>query len=526
VTGPTSADLIAAECDAIKAMLLEKNAAYGDSALDPLRIFSKADPVEQIKVGDILVVRRGDAVPVDGVVVQGSSMVDESALTGEALPVAKSVGAEVMSGSISKDGVLEVRATRESRNSKYQRIVQLVRDAEERKAPFVRLADRYSVWFTGITFVMALGAWIISGDPVRSLAVLVVATPCPLILATPIAFAAGISRCARRGIIAKNGGALEKLGEAKTLVFDKTGTLTLGSPTVSDVSAASGIEDDVLRIAASLEQLSSHVLAQSVVASASKKKLQLAIPQNFQEVLGQGVTGDIGGKTYFFGRREFLHVHSITAPSSENQDQGTITVLLADERKVIGSISFSDHIRPGVRELFTHISELSIKHVVMLTGDKRDAALRIAKEAGIPAASVKAEMLPEDKLEEVERLKKLFPPVIMVGDGVNDAPALVAADVGIAMGAHGGGESSEAGDIVIMVDKIERVGEALIIARRVMHIALQSIGVGIGLSIGLMILAVLGYVRPVFGAMAQEVIDVVVILNALRVLLVRERFAS
>jgi P-type E1-E2 ATPase len=179
-----------------------------------------------------------------------------------------------------------------------------------------------------------------------------------------------------------------------------------------------------------------------------------------------------------------------------------------------------------VRELFTHISELSIKHVVMLTGDKRDAALRIAKEAGIPAASVKAEMLPEDKLEEVERLKKLFPPVIMVGDGVNDAPALVAADVGIAMGAHGGGESSEAGDIVIMVDKIERVGEALIIARRVMHIALQSIGVGIGLSIGLMILAVLGYVRPVFGAMAQEVIDVVVILNALRVLLVRERFAS
>ncbi len=482
-------------------------------------------PVEQIRVGDILVVRRGDSVPVDGIVVQGSSMVDESALTGEALPIAKSVGAEVMSGSISKDGVLEIRAVRVSRESKYQRIVTLVREAEDKKAPFVRLADRYSVWFTAITFVIALSAWILSGDPVRALAVLVVATPCPLILATPIAFAAGISRCARRGIIAKHGGVLEKLGEAKTLVFDKTGTLTLGSPSVSDVSAAQGSADEVLRIAASLEQLSGHVLARSVVAAAAAKHIQITIPKNFQEVLGKGVMGEIGGKMYLFGRREFLHAHGIAVPSaSHDADHGAISVLLADDRKVIGVVTFADHIRPGVRALFSHISDLSIKHVVMLTGDKRDTALRIAKEIGIPSSSVKAEMLPEDKLDEVERLKKLSPPVIMVGDGVNDAPAITAADVGIAMGAHGGGESSEAGDVVIMVDKIERVGEALVIARRVMHIALQSIGVGIGLSIGLMIFAAFGYVPPVYGAMAQEVVDVVVILNALRVLLVREHF--
>ncbi len=482
-------------------------------------------PVEQIHIGDILVVRRGDSVPVDGIVVQGSSMVDESALTGEALPVAKSVGAEVMSGSISKDGVLEIRAVRASAQSKYQRIVTLVQEAEEKKAPFVRLADRYSVWFTGITFVIASGAWILSGDPVRALAVLVVATPCPLILATPIAFAAGISRCARRGIIAKHGGVLEKLGEAKTLVFDKTGTLTLGAPEVADVVAVSGSSDEVLRIAASLEQFSGHVLARSVVTAASAKHLQLAIPKNFQEVLAKGVMGEIGGKMYFFGRREFLHAQGIAVPPApDHMDHDSITVLLADERKIMGSITFSDHIRPGVRALFTHISDLHIMYVVMLTGDKREAALRIAKEIGIPTSSVKAEMLPEDKLEEVERLKKQSPPVIMVGDGINDAPAITAADVGIAMGAHGGGESSEAGDIVIMVDKIERVGEALVIARRVMHIALQSIGVGIGLSIALMIFAAFGYVPPVYGAMAQEVVDVVVILNALRVLLVRERF--
>lgn len=481
--------------------------------------------VEQIRVGDIIVVRRGDSVPVDGIVVQGSSMVDESALTGEALPIAKSVGAEVMSGSISKDGVLEIRAVRVSSESKYQRIVTLVREAEDKKAPFVRLADRYSVWFTAITFVMASGAWILSGDPVRGLAVLVVATPCPLILATPIAFAAGISRCARRGIIVKNGGALEKLGEAKTLVFDKTGTLTLGSPAVSNVTASSGSSDDVLRIAASLEQFSGHVLARSVVSVAKAKNLQLGIPKNFQEVLGEGVLGEIGGKTYMFGRREFIHAHGIALPSApDHTEHDTMTVLLADERKAIGSVSFTDHVRPGVRALFTHISDLAIKHVVMLTGDKRETALRIGSAVGIPAASIRAEMLPEDKLEEVERLKRQFPPVIMVGDGVNDAPAIMAADVGIAMGAHGGGESSEAGDVVIMVDKIERVGEALIIARRVMHIALQSISVGIGLSIGLMILAAFGYIPPVYGAMAQEVVDVVVILNALRVLLVRERF--
>lgn len=480
-------------------------------------------PVEHVAIGDVLVIRMGEVVPVDGVVLKGSAMVDESALTGEPLPVSKSTGAEVMSGSIAKDGVLEVRAERESHESRYQRIVRLVKDAENKKAPFVRLADRYSVWFTCIAFVLALLAWILSGDPVRSLAVLVVATPCPLILATPIAFAAGISRSARRGIIVKNGGVLEKLGEAKTLVFDKTGTLTFGAPAVTNVHAVAGSSDDVLRIAASLEQFSGHILARSVVSHARKQQIKLSIPEKFEEVLGKGVTGEIGGRKYLFGRHEFLQKQGIAVPSPEHSRE-VISVWLADERKVLGSIQFADHIRPGVRELFTHISDLAIKHVVMLTGDKRDAALHIAKEIGIPTASVKAEMLPEDKLDEVEKLKRQSPPVIMIGDGVNDAPAITAADVGIAMGAHSSGESSEAGDIVITVDRIERVGEALIIARRVMHIALQSIGVGIGLSIGLMILAAFGYIKPVFGAMAQEVVDVVVILNALRVLLIRERF--
>lgn len=479
-------------------------------------------PVEQIVPGDILVVRRGEVVPVDGTVSQGSAMVDESALTGEPMPLMKSVGSDVMSGSIAKDGVLEIAATHPSRESKYQRILKLVKEAEEKKAPFVRLADRYSVFFTTVSFILAGAAWFFSGDPVRALAVLVVATPCPLILATPIAFACGISRAAKRGIIVKHGGVLEKLGEAKTLIFDKTGTLTLGAPTVTGVETIVGSGEEILRVAASLEQFSAHVLARSVVTEAHAHRLKLAIPEDFQEILGKGVQGKIAGQMYFFGRREFLEKQGISLPiAAPSTGHDTIRVFLADHRRLLGSIVFADQVRPGVKNLFTHVLTLGITRIVLLTGDKHDAAMKIGKEVGLTSKDIRAEALPEDKVEEVEKLKLAAPPVVMVGDGVNDAPAITAADVGIAMGAHGSGASSEAGDIVIMVDRIERVGDALTIAHRTLAIALQSIMVGIGLSLILMIFAACGRIQPVYGAMLQEVIDVLVIFNALRVLLTK-----
>lgn len=481
-------------------------------------------PIESVVPGDIVIVKTGETIPVDGRILEGTGMIDESMLTGESVPVQKSKGLTVMSGSVTKDTVLRIEATHDSSQSKYQQIIRLVREAELRKAPFVRLADRYSVWFTAIAFGLAIGAWIISGDPVRSLAVLVVATPCPLILATPIAFASGISRAAKRGIIVKDGGVLEKLGEARSFVFDKTGTLTFGTPSIVNVIAYHGSEETVFAKAAGVDQLSTHILARGLLQEAEKRQVTLPYPEEFKEHIGEGVSGHIDGKKMSFGRLKWLEKEGVTVSAAIRKDHdnaqtaGQMAVFLAEETTVTGAILFADTVRSNIPELFAGLGALGIERVMMLTGDKRASALRIAKEVGIAEEDVQAECLPEDKVTTVMALHKTLAPVVMVGDGVNDAPALAAADVGIAMGGHGSTASSEAGDIVILIDKIERVEEALHIGHRVLSIAKESIFIGIGLSIALMIAASLGYIQPVYGAMLQEIVDVVVILNALRVL--------
>lgn len=480
-------------------------------------------PVGSVKIDDIIIVKPGEIIPVDGEVLEGACMVDESALTGESIPVEKTRGVQVMSGSIAKDGVLTVRTLRPSSESKYAQIIRLIEEAEEKKAPFVRLADRYSVWFTAVTFVLALLAWWLSEDPVRLLAVLVVATPCPLILATPIAFAGGISRSASRGIIIRNGGALEKLGEARSFLFDKTGTLTIGVPEVVDVRSYSS-SDDILRIAGSLEQLSAHVLARALVRHARALNIPLVQPSAFQEKFGEGVEGVIDGQVYRMGRMSYLQSSGISISNDREQEHakaqesGQIIVYLAREQTLIGAVIFADRPRSNVHTLIPRLRRLGIQTIRMLTGDRLVVARRIAKDVGIDESDIRAECLPEEKVREVEKLRKEYPPVVMVGDGINDAPALAIADVGIAMGAHGGTASSEAGDVVILVDNIERVGEALSIGHAVLRIAKESIFIGIGLSIVLMLIAALGFISPIFGALSQEVIDVLVILNALRVL--------
>jgi len=478
-------------------------------------------PVEEVDVHNLIVVKPGETVPVDGLVISGKSMVDESALTGESLPVEKAEHMHVMSGSMNLDGVLEVRALKPSRESRYEQIVRLVREAEEQKAPFVRLADKYSVGFTAIAFLIAGLAWFFSQDPIRALAVLVVATPCPLILAAPIAFASGISRAAKRGIIIKYGDAMEKLAGAKSILFDKTGTLTLGVPKVVRVTALTGVkEKEIIQLAASLDQLSIHILARSLVNFAKESETEFSFPENFIEHLGNGVEGEIQNKRYFLGKLTFLQNQGISFASKlkqrheQVQELGEIAIYLADEKNILGVVYFADQIRADMKSQFTLLSQF-VSQVVMVTGDKRAVADKIATEIGIP--TVKAECLPEDKLREVKRLQKTSSPVVMVGDGINDAPALAAADVGIALGSGSSTAAHEAGDVIIAVDSFDRVIEVFQISKRVLYIAKQCIFVGIGLSVLLMVLAALGYIKPVVGAALQEGIDIIVILNALRV---------
>lgn len=478
--------------------------------------------IEAISVGDVLVVRPGEIVPVDGVIVSGATTVDESALTGESIPLEKKVHMNVMSGSVNQSGVIEMRATATSQNSQYEHIIRLVKEAQSNEAPFVRMADAYSARFTLITFAFSLGAWFLSGDVHRVLAVLVVATPCPLILATPIAFASGISRAAKRGIMIKNGGALENLGNAQSFVFDKTGTLTLGVPEVQFIDAHhEHTTEEILHIAASLEQFSAHILANSLTAHVKSKNIPLSLPSQFEETIGKGVSGIIDTVPYFFGNLSFLESHNILVEDAvvlkheTSKDLGIIVTYLATHDGIIGDIHFADSIRSEIKDMFASLRASGIQKIMMLTGDKEKVASHIAALAGI--TEYRSGCLPEDKINEIQKLKGAFSPVIMVGDGINDAPALVAADMGIAIGARGNTAASEAGDVVITVNTLERVVEAFHIGKRVLTVAHQGIFIGIGLSILLMFFAALGYIPPVLGAVLQEIIDVITILNALRV---------
>lgn len=478
--------------------------------------------IDEVHVGDIVIIKPGEIIPIDGKVTKGTSEVDESALTGESVLVEKVPHMFVLSGSVNKHSVLEVQALKPSSESQYAQIIRLVQEAERSKAPFVRLADRYSVWFTAIAIALAFTAWITSGEVVRAIAVLVVATPCPLILATPIAFASGISRAAKRGVIIKHGGAMEKLAQARSFMFDKTGTITFGTPKLTKVLPFAGRDQkDIAHVAASLDQLSGHILARAFQNYAKQNGLsKLSIPTTFEESLGNGVQGTVDGAHYSLGRLSYMDVLGVHIPADiqssreKSKQEGVMTVYLASEGRLLGAFEFADTIRTNVKKLFLKLKEYGVE-VIMLTGDRRSVAEHIGIQAGI--SRVYAECLPERKVDYVRQERKVATPVVMVGDGVNDAPALAVADVGIALGAHGSSAASESGDVVVMVDNIERVGEVYELSRNVLRIAKESILVGIGLSILLMILAVLGFIQPVYGALMQEVIDVVVILNALRV---------
>jgi heavy metal translocating P-type ATPase len=479
--------------------------------------------VDDVAEGDRLLVKPGEVVPVDGTVYGEPAVLDESALTGEARLATRGPGDEVSSGTVNAGAPFTLVATATAAHSTYAGIVRLVEEAQSSKAPFVRLADRYALLFVPLTLVIAGAAWILSGQPERALAVLVVATPCPLLLAAPIAIVAGISRAAKRGIIVKGGGALEALARARVMLFDKTGTLTAGRPRLADVITAPGHSaDEVLRLAASLEQVSPHVLASSIVQGARARGAQIVLPAAAEEVAGAGVKGFVDGRDVKVGTAEFaagggeLPAWAREARRRVNLE-GATGVFIAADGQVIGTLLLDDPIRPETPRVIRSLRRAGVRRTVMVTGDHYGVADMVGAAIGVDA--VLAERTPVDKVDAVTDEKAEAGGIlVMVGDGLNDAPALAAADVGVAMGARGATASSEAADVVITVDRLDRLPEALGISRRARTIALQSVAIGMGMSIVAMLVATTGVLPPVFGAMLQEAIDVIVILNALRAL--------
>jgi heavy metal translocating P-type ATPase len=482
-------------------------------------------PIDEVAAGDVVVVRTGEVVPVDGTVTSAEAVVDTSTLTGEPLPVTLSTGMDVLSGSGNAGAPFDVRADRPARESAYAALVRLVEHAQSQRAPFVRMADRYAGFFLPATLLVAGAAWALSGDPVRALAVVVVATPCPLILAAPIALVSGLSRAARAGVIVKGAGAIEALGQARTVLFDKTGTLTVGAPDVRDIVTVDGMPAaEVLRLAASVDRMSAHVLGVALVRAAQDAELALELPAAVREDPGQGIEGTVDGRRVAVGSRAFLRAAGY--PSEEvagpalmvGHGSGEARVLVGVDGHLAGVIVMADELRTDARRIVERLRDEGVRHVAMVSGDRRSVAERIGRELGVDR--VYAEQSPEDKLEVVRRLRadRALSPVVMVGDGVNDAPALALADVGVAMGAAGATVSSETADAVIAVDRIDRVADAIHAGRRALHIARQSVLAGMGLSLAAMGVAAAGYLPPVAGALFQEAIDLAVILNALRAL--------
>jgi heavy metal translocating P-type ATPase len=478
-------------------------------------------PIGAIAAGDQLLVHAGEVIPVDGVVTSSAATIDESALTGEPIPVVKARGAAILSGSLNAGETFDMTVTSVAGESTYAGIVRLVTAAQTAKAPFVRLADRYALMFLPITLALAFVAWLISGDLLRSLAVLVAATPCPLILAAPVAFIAGVAQAARRGILVKGGGPLEALARAHTVLFDKTGTLTVGGARLLSVEVAPGeTADEVLMLGASLEQASHHVIANAIVQAGTERGLRLKVPEQVRESMGSGLHGVIEGRRVAAGSRDLIfasgHATEWASRAIRRASwRSALIVFVAVEGRPIGALLLADELRSDTPRAIRLLREAGIARIVMVTGDRAAAAQAIG--AALDLDAVLADRVPSDKVDAVRSEQRLHP-TIMVGDGINDAPALASADVGIALGARGASASSEAADVVILADRLDRVGEAIVIAQRARRIAIESIVAGMGLSTVAMLAATFGCLLPVPAAILQEVIDVAVILNALRAL--------
>ncbi|SCK26539.1 heavy metal translocating P-type ATPase [Vogesella sp. LIG4] len=474
--------------------------------------------IKEIAPGNRLLVRNGEVVPADGNLLTPAQL-DESALTGEPLPIGRAAGEAIASGALNAGQPFELLATSSSEHSTFAGILRLMHSAQQQQSPSARLADRYALLFIPLTLFIALFAWLVSNDLNRVLAVLVVATPCPLILAVPVAIVSGMSSCAKRGVLVKSGAALERLAQANSLFFDKTGTLTGGHARLAVIQVSSGIKpDNVLWLAASLEQACNHVLAESIVTAARERAIALALPHSAEEAPGAGISGDIAGHRVAVGSYDFVSSQAIPAPWSplflqRLAYEGASGVFVSMDGVMVGALQLVDKLRLDTPRALRRLALAGLGHIVMLTGDRKDIAGTLGNQLGV--SEVLAEQTPADKLTAIRRARESGI-VVMVGDGVNDAPALAAADVGVAMGARGAAAAAEAADVVLLVDRLDRLVEALHMARRARRIAAQSVILGMGLSIAAMLAAATGNLTPIAGALLQEIIDVAAILNALR----------
>lgn len=474
-------------------------------------------PIDTVAAGDILLIRPGEMVPCDATVVDGTSHLDTASITGEPVPRSVGVGAHLLSGSYNREAPLTVRATAAAAESQYARIVQLVRNAQASRAPLQRLADRYAVWFTPATLAVAALAYAASGDPLRVLSVLVVATPCPLILAVPVAIIGGVNRAARRGIIVRTGTALEQIGDVNVVVFDKTGTLTIGQPRVARVVPAAGRSaGEVLALAAAVERHSSHLLARSLVDAADQDGAAPHLTAaGVVETAGRGVRGIAAGRDVVVGSLEYvLPAMPGAGPLAALARPGVLTAFVGIDGAAGGAVEFEDRIRPEAGEALARLEQLGIRRTLILSGDARSNTARVGRELGIE--EVHGDLLAEEKVGIVERLRSEGSRVLMMGDGTNDAPALESALVGVAIAPKEAAITAEAADIVLLADDLRLLPESIAIGRRALAIARQSIRVGLGLSGVAMLVAAAGYIPPTLGAILQEAIDVTVILNALR----------
>lgn len=473
-------------------------------------------PIDSVAAGDLLLVRPGEMVPCDATVVDGASHLDTSSISGEPVPRSVGVGAHLLSGSYNQEAPLTVQVMAPAAESQYARIVQLVRNAQASRAPLQRLADRYAVWFTPATLAVAAIAYASSGDALRVLSVLVVATPCPLILAVPVAIIGGVNRAARRGIIVRTGTALEQIGDVDLVVFDKTGTLTIGRPRVARVVPAGGRRaSEVLALAAAVERGSSHLLGRSVVEAAEQDAEHQLVAAEVVETAGRGVRGRVGQHEVVVGSLEHVLGAMPQAGSLARLARpGVLAAFIGVDGEAGGAIEFEDAIRPEAGEVLARLKELGVRRTLILSGDARSNTESVGRALGI--GEVHGDLLAEQKVALVERLRSEGHRVLMMGDGTNDAPALESALVGVAIAPREAAITAEAADIVLLADDLRLLPESIEIGRRALAIARQSVRVGLGLSGVAMLFAAAGYIPPTLGAILQEAIDVTVILNALR----------
>ncbi|MDR1910181.1 MAG: cation-translocating P-type ATPase [Spirochaetaceae bacterium] len=489
-------------------------------------------PCEQVRPEEIIRILPGETIAVDGIIISGSTSIDQSVMTGESLPVDKSAGDEVFSGTVNQYGAIDIKAAKVGEDSSIKRMIRLVREADANKAPIVRITDRWAAWIVLIALSAAALTWFISGEVIRAVTVLVVFCPCALVLATPTAIMAAIGNAAKYGILIRSGDALERVAKSTIVTFDKTGTLTYGKPEVIAVKSFSpGLsEDDILTLAGMAEARSEHPLGKTIVRYARAKNLPLKDPEEFSAIPGRGVAVKAGGKQIHAGNHTFITEKTgelppdMSASGGSYVHEGATVIYLALDGIAAGIIALSDTLRNNAPLVIKSLAEKHIKPV-LLTGDNREAALYIARELGI--ADVKYELLPEDKAAEIQKLQAdTSQKVCMIGDGINDAPALKTAYTGIALGGVGSDIAVDASDIVLLSDDIKRIPYLIALSRKTLRKITVNVALSMALNFAAIILAVLGLLGPVAGALVHNAGSVLVVINSAFLLAEKDRYGK